>query len=180
MGSVVKKFLGNFKVSDVNSMRNVKVLYSNGLISTKYKALKSNLSRPCSITSKQRKAFQIMKGVQTRGEPASRLQAIDRKAKVSEGVGQLLGGAHTRTGKKRGILEWPKTFRPDSARTCESFASNRSQTESVKRFLAHFWAERMRRLEKPCGFLKWPKTFCTDSGRTCESFASVRLQTETV
>ena len=105
MGSVVKKFLGNFKVSDVNSMRNVKVLYSNGLISTKYKALKSNLSRPCSITSKQRKAFQIMKGVQTRGEPASRLQAIDRKAKVSEGVGQLLGGAHTRTGKKTWRLQ---------------------------------------------------------------------------
>ena len=99
MGSVVKKFLGNFKVSDVNSMRNVKVLYSNGLISTKYKALKSNLSRPCSITSKQRKAFQIMKGVQTPGEPASRLQAIDHKAKVSEGFGALLGGAHAQTGK---------------------------------------------------------------------------------
>ena len=69
-------------------MRSVKVLYSNGLISKeKSKALKSNLSRSCSITSKQRKAFQIMKGVQTRGEPASRLQAIDRKAKESEGFG---------------------------------------------------------------------------------------------
>ena len=85
---MLKKIVGNFKVSDVNSMRSVKVLYSNGLISKeKYKALKSNLSRSCSITNKQRKAFQIMKGVQTRGEPASRLQAIDRKAKESEGFG---------------------------------------------------------------------------------------------
>ena len=64
IGSVVKKFVGNFEVSDVNSMRSVKVLYSNGLMSKeKYKAVRSNLSMSCSITSKQRRAFQIMKGV---------------------------------------------------------------------------------------------------------------------
>ena len=100
IGSVVKKIVGNFKVSDVKSMRSVKVLYSNGLMSKeKYKALRSNFSRSCSIASKQRKAFQIMKGVQTPGEPASRLQATDHKAKVSEGFGALLGGAHAQTGK---------------------------------------------------------------------------------
>jgi len=44
-------------------MQSVKVLYSNGLMSKeKYKAVRSNLSMSCSITSKQR-AFQIMKGV---------------------------------------------------------------------------------------------------------------------
>ena len=103
IGSVVKKFVGDFEVSDVNSMRSLKVLYSNGLISKeKYKALKSNLSRSYSITNKQRKAFQIMKGVQTRGEPASRLQAIDCKSKVSDGFGALLGGAHAQTGKTTG------------------------------------------------------------------------------
>ena len=64
IGSVVKKFVGNFEVSDVNSMRSVKVLYSNGLMSKeKYKAVRSNLSMSYSITSKQRRAFQIMKGV---------------------------------------------------------------------------------------------------------------------
>lgn len=64
IGSVVKKFVGDFEVSDVNSMRSVKVLYSNGLMSKeKYKAVRSNLSMSCSITSKQRRAFQIMKGV---------------------------------------------------------------------------------------------------------------------
>ena len=78
----------------------MKVLYSNGLMSKeKYKALRSNFFRSCSITSKQRKAFQIMKGVQTPGEPASRLQAIDHKAKVSKGFGALLGGGHAQTGK---------------------------------------------------------------------------------
>ena len=45
IGSVVKKFIGDFKVSDVNSMRSVKVLYGNGLMSKeKYKAVRSNLS----------------------------------------------------------------------------------------------------------------------------------------
>ena len=64
IGSVVKKFVGDFEVSDVNSMRSLKVLYSNGLMSKeKYKAVRSNLSMSCSITSKQRRAFQIMKGV---------------------------------------------------------------------------------------------------------------------
>ena len=64
IGSVVKKFVGDFEVSDVNSMRSVNVLYSSGLKGKeKYKAAESNLSMSCIITSKQRKAFQIMKGV---------------------------------------------------------------------------------------------------------------------
>ena len=42
----------------------MKVLYSNGLMSKeKYKALRSNLSMSTSITSKQRTAFQLLKGV---------------------------------------------------------------------------------------------------------------------
>ena len=61
---MVKKFVGDFEVSDVNSMRSVNVLYSSGLKGKeKYKAAESNLSMSCIITSKQRKAFQIMKGV---------------------------------------------------------------------------------------------------------------------
>ena len=64
IGSVVKHFVGNFECSDVNSMRSVKVLCSNGLMSKdKYKAVRSNLSMSTSITSKQRRAFQLMKGV---------------------------------------------------------------------------------------------------------------------
>lgn len=64
LGSVVKKIVGDFEVSDVNSMRSLKVLYSDGLMSKgKYKAVRSNLSMSCSNTSKQRRAFQIMKGV---------------------------------------------------------------------------------------------------------------------
>ena len=36
--------------------------------------------------------------------------------------------------KQCGILEWPKTFRADSERACKSFASDRLQIESVRRF----------------------------------------------
>lgn len=53
IGLVVKKFVGDFEVSDVNSMRSVKVLYSNGLMSKeKYKVVRFNLFMFCSIISK--------------------------------------------------------------------------------------------------------------------------------
>ena len=72
---------------------------------------------------------------------ASRLHAIDGKMKVSEGFGPLWAErmrTHvpytSRLRKKLGILEWPKTPSADSRQACESFASDRWQTEIVRRF----------------------------------------------
>jgi len=63
LGSVVKSPVESFEISNDNSLRSGKVLYSNGLLSKeKYKAIRSNLSMSCSITSKQRKTIQLLKG----------------------------------------------------------------------------------------------------------------------
>ena len=76
--------------------------------------------------------------MQTRGKPASRLQAIDGKPKLSEGFGPLWAErmrfhepCASRLGKDLGILEWPKTRRVDSRQAFESFATDRWQTEIV-------------------------------------------------
>ena len=48
LGSVVKSSVESFEISNDNSLRSVKVLYSNGLLSKeKYKAIRSNLSMSC-------------------------------------------------------------------------------------------------------------------------------------
>jgi len=63
IGSVVNKCVRDFEVSDVSSMRSVKVLYSNGLMSKeKYKAVRCNLSMSCSITRKKKKSISNNEG----------------------------------------------------------------------------------------------------------------------
>ena len=48
LGSVVKSSVESFEISNDNSLRSVKALYSNGLLSKeKYKAIRSNLSMSC-------------------------------------------------------------------------------------------------------------------------------------
>ena len=62
-------------------------------------------SRPSACADwKNNGAFQngLKLFVQNGNEPASRLQAMNRKPKVSEGYGALLGGAHAQTGKTTG------------------------------------------------------------------------------
>ena len=66
--------------------------------------------------------------VQTRNEPASRLQAMNRKPKVSEGFGALLGGAHAQTGKTTGHFRMAQNLAGNSGRTGESFPSDRPHT----------------------------------------------------
>ena len=73
--------------------------------------------------------------METRGKPASRLHAIDRKSNLSGGFGPLWpermhtnGPCTFRLGKGLGTLEWPKTWGGDSRQACESLARDRSQT----------------------------------------------------
>ena len=60
IGPVVKKSVASFEESQENMRRNVKVLYSKGLLSKeKYKAVRLNLSMKSNKTSKGRKSHKI-------------------------------------------------------------------------------------------------------------------------
>ena len=72
--------------------------------------------------------------MQTRGKPASRLQVLDRKLKLSESFWPLLwarirthGSFHSdhvwvpKVGKELGGLESPKTWRADARQACKFF-----------------------------------------------------------
>ena len=53
-------------------------------------------------------------GMQTRSKPASHLQVLDCKVKLSQSLLTLGGGGQSPWGKSLGILELAKTWRADS------------------------------------------------------------------